>query len=322
MSTFLIPFIAFVAVLLIMLLLYWVWERFFDVSKKAKKQRVQAINNAVHSTGQNVKSASSVGQGSELESLLRARSKTFKHLDLLVKRSHSPIPAMRLMFIMLASITIVLIIGLMKQTNIFLLIALAAAIDAIPVLWLSYLANQRCKAFEKKMPETLDYISRSLRVGHSLTSAMGRVGKEFPDPIGTEFKTVFDEINFGISFKEAIGQLSDRVKSKDLNFMVIALIIQHDTGGNIAELLDVLSVTMRERFKLRSKVHALSAEGRLSAMILGSLPFVLIGIMVLMNYDYISVLWTEPKGHPLLYIGGGLMVIGFILINRLSDIKV
>ena len=159
-------------------------------------------------------------------------------------------------------------------------------------------------------------------LGHSLTSAIGMVGKEFPDPLGHEFKIVFDEISFGIPFKEAIDRLADRVQSYDLNFFVISLKIQHETGGNLTELLDGLANTLRERIKLRGKIRTLSSEGRSSAQVLGSMPFVLAGILGLINPGYISLLWTTPQGQKLVLIGGGLMSVGFFLLNRIIKIKV
>ena len=318
MTTFLISFFAFVAVMLIILLLYGMWIHFFDRRNKAKKQRLQAIYNAVHWGGQSLSSA----QESALETWLRTRSRTFKQLKNLVKRAHSPLTAMRLMGLILALFTVVVGLGLLRQTNPLLLLLLAVAIASTPLLWLFRQAKQRHKAFGDKLPETLDYIARALRAGHSLTSAIGMVSKEFPDPIGHEFKTVFDEIGFGIPFKEAIGHLADRVQSNDLNFFVISLMIQHETGGNLAELLDGLAKTMRERVKLRGKIRTLSSEGRVSAWILGSMPFVFAGIITIINPGYISVLWTTPQGQTLILISAGLMAVGFFVLNRIIQIKV
>ena len=318
MTTFLISFFAFEAVMLIILLLYGVWVYFFDRRNKAKKQHLQAIHNAVHWAGQSRSSA----QESALETWLRTRSKTFKQLENLVQRARSPLTALRLMGLMLALFTVVVGLGLLRQTNLLLLLLLAVAITSTPLLWLFRQANQRHKAFGDKLPETLDYISRALRAGQSLTSAIGLVGKEFPDPIGSEFKTVFDEIGFGIPFKESIGHLADRVPSSDLNFFVISLMIQHETGGNLAELLDGLAKTMRERVKLRGKIRTLSAEGRISAWVLGSMPFVVAGLITLTTPGYLSVLWTTPQGKNLILIGSGLMAVGFFVFNRIIQIKV
>jgi tight adherence protein B len=322
MTTFLISFFAFVAVMLIMLLVYGVWFHFFDRRNKAKKKRLQAIHNAVHRGGQNQSSAQTTLQESAIEIWLRSRSRTFEQLEKLVQRSHSPLAVGRLMGIMLALFSVVVVLGILRQTNPLLLLLLAIAIASTPIMWLSRQANHRRQLFGDKLPETLDYISRAMRAGHSLTSALGMVGKEFPDPIGHEFKTVFDEISFGIPFKDAIGQLADRVQSYDLNFFVISLKIQHETGGNLTELLDGLAKTLRERVKLRGKIRTLSAEGRASAWVLGSMPFLLAGMLTVINPGYMSLLWTTSQGQTLLLIGGGLMAVGFFVLNSIIQIKV
>jgi len=322
MTTFLIFFFAFVLVMLIILLLYAVWVRFFEPRSQAKKQRLQAIHNAVHRGGQSPDSAQTTLQKSALDTWLRSRSRTFEQLESLLKRAHSPLTAERLMGLMLALFMVVVVLGLLRQMNPLILLVLAVAIASTPVLWLSRQSNQRRQAFGDKLPETLDYISRAMRAGHSLTAAIGMVGKEFPDPIGHEFKTVFDEISFGIPFKDTIGHLADRVQSYDLNFFVISLKIQHETGGNLTELLDGLARTLRERVKLRGKIRTLAAEGRASAWVLGSMPFLLAGLLTLVNPGYMSLLWTTSQGQTVILIGGGLMAFGFFVLNNIVNIKV
>jgi len=336
MTTFLIFFFAFVLLMLIILLLYAVWVRFFEPRSQAKKQRLQAIHNAVHRGGQSPDSAQTTLQKSALDTWLRSRSRTFEQLENLLKRAHSPLTAERLMGLMLALFMVVVVLGLLRQMNPLILLVLAVAIASTPVLWLSRQSNQRRQAFGDKLPETLDYISRAMRAGHSLTAAIGMVGKEFPDPIGHEFKTVFDEISFGIpfkdtighladrvqSYKDTIGHLADRVQSYDLNFFVISLKIQHETGGNLTELLDGLARTLRERVKLRGKIRTLAAEGRASAWVLGSMPFLLAGLLTLVNPGYMSLLWTTSQGQTVILIGGGLMAFGFFVLNNIVNIKV
>jgi len=322
MTTFLIFFFAFVLLMLIILLLYAVWVRFFEPRSQAKKQRLQAIHNAVHRGGQSPDSAQTTLQKSALDTWLRSRSRTFEQLENLLKRAHSPLTAERLMGLMLALFMVVVVLGLLRQMNPLILLVLAVAIASTPVLWLSRQSNQRRQAFGDKLPETLDYISRAMRAGHSLTAAIGMVGKEFPDPIGHEFKTVFDEISFGIPFKDTIGHLADRVQSYDLNFFVISLKIQHETGGNLTELLDGLARTLRERVKLRGKIRTLAAEGRASAWVLGSMPFLLAGLLTLVNPGYMSLLWTTSQGQTVILIGGGLMAFGFFVLNNIVNIKV
>jgi len=323
MINFLIPFFAFVAVILITLLLYWAWSQFLDPRKKATKQRYQDIRNAVQGVEKSFKSVQkTIRPDSELEIWLRARSSTFERLEHLVQRAHTRLTTGSLIGITIGLFALVLVLGLLRQASPLLLLAFAVGIASLPVLWLYRQANKRRRAFEDKLPEALDYISRALRAGQSLTVALGMVGKEFPDPIGYEFKIVSDEMALGISFKNAITQLAERVGSSDLTFFVIAILIQHETGGNLTELFEGLAKTIRERIKLRGKIRTLSAEGRASAWVLSALPFVLASILMLINPRYISVLWTSPEGKNLLLIGVILMGIGFTVVKRIIQIKV
>ena len=322
MKTFLVLFAVFAAVVLLVSLLYWAWSNFFDGRAKAKKERLQSIRSAVQSGGTMLGSALSPSPGTELENWLRSSFKAFAQLEMLIKRAHSLLTATRLIGLMLLIFTGVLAMGLALQINLLVLFVLAVASASAPVLWLFHKASKRGKAFGNKLPETLDYISRALRASHSLNMAISMVGKEFPDPIGTEFKLVSDKISFGIPFKDAISQLGEGIQNKDINFFVVSILIQHETGGNLTELLDGLASTMRERIKLRGKIRTLSAEGRASAWILGSLPFVLTGLLSLLNPVYVSILWTSSQGRTLLLIGGVLLAIGLSVLRRLVQIKV
>lgn len=325
MMAFLIPFSAFVAVILFMLLVYGAWVYFFDPRNKAKKKRLQSTLKTVHGGGTtptNTTIAKNILEASAFEIWLRSRFGFFKQLENLLLRASSPFTVGQLMSLMFALFMVIVVFGLLLQTNPLFLLVLAIAIASTPLLWLSRKADQRSKALEDKLPETLDYISRALRAGHSLTSAIIEVGREFPAPIGPEFKTLADEIAFGISFKEAFGHLAERVQSNDINFFVVSIVIQHETGGNLTEVLDGLSTTIRERAKLRGKVRTLSSEGRASGWVLGAMPFVFAAIMTLINPGYISVLWNTPQGHTLLFICFGLMVFGIMVLNRIVQIKV
>ena len=182
--------------------------------------------------------------------------------------------------------------------------------------------QDRRRKFEDKLPEALDFLSRALRAGHSITVAMGMAGNELADPIGTEFKTVFDEIGFGIAFDEAMTEMTRRIQCPDLDFLVIALLIQRETGGNLTELLEGLAKTVRERIKLQGKVKTLSSEGKFSAMLLGTLPFILGCILSLLNPDYMGALWRTPEGQNILMMGAGLLVVGFVTLSRMVKIKV
>lgn len=197
------------------------------------------------------------------------------------------------------------------------------AISGLLPWWhMSGKAKKRRIKFEDQLPDALDFISRSLRAGHGLTASMGMAGDELPAPVGRELKITFDEINFGITFKEAMANLMARVDSPDLTFFTVAVVIQRETGGNLTELLANLSKLIRERIKLKGKVRVLASEGKFSGFLLGGLPFALAGLLTGINPDYMAMLWSTPEGHNLILTGLSMMVIGAFFMSRIVQIKV
>jgi tight adherence protein B len=191
-----------------------------------------------------------------------------------------------------------------------------------PFMSLTRKRMQRLFAIEQQLPETLDLISRSLRAGHAFPSALSMVANEGTEPIASEFRVVFEEINFGVSTQNALLNLVTRVPSTDLRYFVMAVILQRETGGNLAELLDQLATLIRERFKLIGRIRVLSAEGKLSAWILTLLPFVVAVIVNLLNPGYMSLLWTDPAGIRVALGALGLMAFGIFWMWRIIKIRI
>lgn len=180
----------------------------------------------------------------------------------------------------------------------------------------------RIRTFERQIPEALDLMGRALRAGHAFPTAVKMVGDEMPEPIAREFRVLFDETNFGLPQAEALMRLADRVPVDDLRYFVIAVMIQRESGGNLAELLDNIAGIVRERLKLMGEIRTLSAEGRMSAWVLGLLPFGLGLVINLVNPKFMSVLWTDPAGLKL--VGGALvlMALGVFWMSRIIKIRV
>lgn len=181
---------------------------------------------------------------------------------------------------------------------------------------------RRLKRFEYQLPEALDLVGRALRAGHSFSSSLQMAGNELPDPIGEELRQVFDEINFGVAVPTALQNLVARIPSTDLGFFAISVMIQRETGGNLAEVLDKISMIIRERLKLFGKVRTLSAEGRISALILSLLPFVTAAMMFVVNPSFMSILWTDSIGQRLLAAGLVMMFLGIIWMRKIIQIRV
>ena len=205
-----------------------------------------------------------------------------------------------------------------------LLLALlfAAVLGALPAGYLYWLKSQRMAMFERQLPEALELVSRALRAGHAFSVGLKLVGEEAADPIGIEFRRVFDEVSMGMALPQALQNMTDRLDCLDLRFFVTSVLVQRETGGNLAEIIDSLAGMIRKRFELQMKVSALSAEGRFSAVILFALPLVVGGVLFKINPEYMLTLFTDPMGKNMVMVGSFLMVTGAIIMKRMVTIKV
>jgi tight adherence protein B len=198
--------------------------------------------------------------------------------------------------------------------------ALAGA--SIPLMVIYIKRRRRMSQFEQRFPEALDLLGRAVRAGHAFTAGLEMVAKESPEPVATEFKTTFEEQNFGLPLRDALSNMSSRVPLVDVQFFVTALMIQKDTGGNLAEILDELSRVIRERFRIHREVQIKTAQGRLTAVILILLPLGMLVAMRVMNPAYINVLFEDPLGVKLLVGAGILQVIGAGFLWKIVQIEV
>jgi tight adherence protein B len=199
---------------------------------------------------------------------------------------------------------------------------LAVLAALLPLAWVRRCRAKRIAQLEQQLPEAADLISRALRAGHSFPSALGMVGEELSNPLGGEFQLTFDEISFGVSMNDALKNLVARVPLMDLRYFVIAVLIQREAGGNLSEILENISQIIRERLKLLSKVKVLSAEGRLSAWILGVLPFALAGVILLINPGFFMGLIHDPAGMKMIFGSLASMLIGIAWMRRIIRIRV
>jgi tight adherence protein B len=177
-------------------------------------------------------------------------------------------------------------------------------------------------AFGRQLPEALELISRALRAGHSLASGISLVAEEMNDPIRYEFERVYESQNLGRALEESLEELTDRVPNLDLRFFVTAIILQRQTGGDLAEILDKIGHLIRERFKIFGQIQALTGEGRLSGVVLLALPPVLFVVMYRLNPDYAMVLFTDPMGQKMLAVAVIMQFLGALVIKKIIDIKV
>lgn len=193
---------------------------------------------------------------------------------------------------------------------------------ATPFFYLYRKRLRRIRKFERQLPEVLELVARSLKAGHAFTGGLKMVAEEFDDPAGIEFRILLDEINFGAGIPEALLNLTKRIQCEDLKFFVVSVNIQRETGGNLAEILENLGRLIRERFKLHGRVRALSAEGRLSALILVAMPFFVAAVLSLLRPDYMGTLFSDPMGRLLVVTALIMMSVGIAVLKKMVTIKV
>lgn len=193
---------------------------------------------------------------------------------------------------------------------------------AAPMLYVLMRKIQRVRKFERQLPDALDLIARSLRAGHAFSTGLGMVGQEFEDPVGPEFRKAQMQIGLGVSMDEALKALVRRIDCPDLRFFAVSVIIQRESGGNMAEILEGIASLIRARFKLRGRIRALSAEGKLSAIILLAIPFFMALALSVINPSYLQILNSDPLGKTLVIGALLMMMIGVLSIKKMIDIKV
>ena len=193
---------------------------------------------------------------------------------------------------------------------------------AAPIFYVLQKRRQRFNKFEQELPEALDLMVSALRAGHSLVSALGLVAHESPDPIGAEFRICFEEQNYGLELRTAMNNMLLRVPLQDLRIVVTAILIQKESGGNLAEVLDKTAYVIRERYRLKRQVRVHTAQGRLTGWILSFLPLVLGMALYLISPDTISILWKRPIGVKLLYTAASLTIAGALIIRKIVNMEV
>jgi tight adherence protein B len=200
--------------------------------------------------------------------------------------------------------------------------AIAVGVAVAPYIYLYILREIRFKQFSNLLPEAVDLMSRGLRAGHSISAVLEMVGNEIAEPIGSEFRGLQGEQSLGLPMRDSLRNLVERVPISDLRFLATAILLQKESGGNLAQILDKTSNVLRERARLRGQLAIYTAQGRITGYILGAAPFIMFGIISLVNHNYEKPLFTDPFGIKMLYFGLGMMVIGILAIRKIIDIEV
>jgi tight adherence protein B len=202
--------------------------------------------------------------------------------------------------------------------------ALAVAVTGVSAPWATVARRRqaRLRRIEQQFPQALDLLGRALRAGHAFSAAVRMAAEELPDPLVREFRLLFEEMNYGVAVPEALSRFASRVPLADAGYFAVAVTIQREAGGNLAEVLDNIASLVRERLRLRGEVRTLSAEGRLSAVILTALPFAVAGVVQAVNPGFLAVLWTDPAGLRVVGVALAGMAVGVVWMRSIIRIRI
>src|SRR5579872_1876175 len=232
-------------------------------------------------------------------------------------------PPARLIHLTIMTVGSVLAIGwLFLPIPKLAVLGAALAAGALPWLYVYRKRKARLHKFEELFPETLEFISRSMRAGHAFSVSLEMIHREFPEPVSGEFRRTFEEHNLGLPIEVALQKLAKRVPSLDVHFFVSAVLLQKRTGGNLAEILDKLAYVIRERFKLRGRIRAVSAHGRMTGAALTCIPLGVAVMMFYSNPDYVKFFFTDDTGNIMMGAAVVLQLIGYAVIRKIVSIEV
>ena len=264
---------------------------------------------------------SSVSRNPTLNRLLASLNFVHK-LELTISQADIQITVSKLLGFCLVAGTLATLAAYTVLSSPVGVIGIGLLAAATPIMYVSWKRAKRLKKFQEQLPDTLDLMSRSLAVGHAFSESLNQVATEMPDPISTEFRITFDEQKLGLPTKLALERLTERVPLLDLRLCVTAMLIQRETGGNLAEILEKVSQTIRERFKLMEDFRTMTTSSRGSAWILCGMPIALVFVMTTINPDYMSVLLDDRRGHMVILAAIIMQLIGMLLIHRILKIKI
>lgn len=313
--------LAFAATVLLLESLYLLWNANKSPEARKIEQRLRTLAAGAATSGEtSIIKQRLLDEAPALQRLMLAAPR-LRQLDRRIEQSGLQITVSRLLLISLAAAAVGYLVAAIRLPA-----AIAAVVaigtGALPYLYVCRRRSQRLNKIERQLPDALDLIGRALRAGHAFATGVKMTGDEMPEPIASEFRLTHEEVNFGVSLQQALLNMAARTPSTDLRYFVVAVLIQRETGGNLTEVLGNLAMLMRERFKLLEKVRVLSSEGKLSAWVLGLLPFGVAGMINIINPRFLGVLWTDPMGRQMVGAALFMMFLGALWMRRIIRIHV
>jgi tight adherence protein B len=301
--------------------LWWVSTHGASAQRIARRLQLMSGNQARHAERISILKLRRFGRHDLTDRLLQ-RWRFAHRLDRLLLQSGIAWPVER--FLLCSGAVALIAVYLVMQWPLPLPVRVGIVLLCayLPLLLVRRTRTRRLARIEEQLPDAADFIARALRAGHSFSNVLQIVGNELPEPLSGEFRIAREEINYGVPLGEALHNMAARIPLTDLRYLVIAILIQRETGGNLAEILGNIGHIIRGRLRLAAQVRVLSAEGRMSAWILGLLPFAVGAMLVLVNPGYVMVLWTDPIGVKLLWTALVMIIIGVIWLRKVIRIRI
>lgn len=308
--------------------LYGAWQLVGDLKQAPKKKiadRLKGRSRVIETTAGNVSAEDLRKSGPKIEGVLAEALAKFSftaRLQQTLDQANITMSASQFLINQTVVACVLVSILMVVGTPMLAWAGAAAAVYMLPVFYLIRKRQKRVLKFVDQLPNVFELLGQALRAGHSLASGMQVVANELPEPAGTEFGRVFQEQNLGLKIEDALLNLADRMDVLDVRFFVTAVLIQRQTGGDLAEVLDKISGVIRDRIKLHQTVLALTAEGRLSGYVLLALPVLVFGAMLKINYDYAMMMVIHPTGQMMGTFAVVSMIMGWVMIKKIVNIKV
>jgi tight adherence protein B len=310
------------------LLVYGVFQVVLETRHGERKRMEDRLRGASAARAKKEQQISSIlkrqarGEAKDALTQLVGRLRFITRIQTLLDQANVDWSASRMMINLSVIALITATALLLTHFSVFAAVGCGASVVLLPLIYLSFRRKRRMKKLTTQLPDVFEMMSQALRAGHSLASAIQLVHEQMPDPIGTEFGRVFHEQNLGVKIEDALTGMADRVDSLDVRFFVTAVLIQRQTGGDLAEVLDKIGSLIRDRIQLFGMVQALTAEGRLSGWVLFLLPVIVFLAAMALNREYASVMITEPMGKAMLFVAAGMQIMGMAMIRWIVNIKV
>src|ERR1700678_1367741 len=250
------------------------------------------------------------------------RSERVSALQKMLAQGHVDVRAGNFLILCAAAALVFAVLGVFASGNFMIGWAGALLGFFVPYAYASHMRNKRFQKFEKKFPEAIDTLARAVRAGHAFTTALEMIANEVSEPVAGEFRQLYEEQKFGLPVRDALLNLADRVPLVDVKFFVTAVMLQRETGGNLAEILDNLSYVIRERFKIQRQVRVHTAQGRLTMALLMAMPPVVVAILAVFSPEFVHPLFYDPIGHTLLVASIALQTVRYFVIRKIIKIQV